>query len=203
MHQPPQNRKAEHEDPHEQYNPIPRVVLGLVAALVVWAVAYIVMAQPDGLAELGDRRQPSTLALPDNATTSAAVNGGQIYAAKCQACHQASGQGLPGVFPPLAGASWVTGSPDALLQIVLHGFTGPIEVLGNTYNGAMPAFGGQISDAELAAVATFIRSQWGNTATAVTHEDVASARARSSQRDVPWSNVAELHDFLATGQKPP
>lgn len=203
MHQPPQNRKAEHEDPHEQYNPVPRVVLGLVVALVVWAVAYIVVARPDGRAELGDRRQPSTLAQPDNTASTATVDGGQSYVAKCQACHQANGEGLPGVFPPLAGASWVTGSPEVLLQIVLHGLNGPIEVSGKTYNGAMPAFGGQMSDAELAAVATFIRSEWGNAAAPVTLEDASAAKARSSQRDAPWNDTAELQGFLAAGGKTP
>ncbi|KRC04554.1 cytochrome C oxidase Cbb3 [Hydrogenophaga sp. Root209] len=203
MDQIPQNPKAEHEDPHEQYNPVPRVVLGLVVALVIWAIVYIFVAHPDGRAELGDQRPLSTLA-PSGATPStAAVDGGQSFAAKCQACHQANGQGLPGVFPPLAGSSWVTGSPDALLQIVLHGLNGPIEVAGNTFNGSMPAFGEQMSDAELAAVASFIRSEWGNAAAEVTSEDVGSARGRSNGRNTPWNNTGELQGFLADEGKTP
>ena len=95
MQQPEQSRKSEHADPHEQYNPVPRVVLGLASALVVWAVAYILMARPDGLAGLGDQRLPNTLAQGTATLQGAAVDGRQLFVAKCQACHQANGQGLP------------------------------------------------------------------------------------------------------------
>lgn len=199
MQQPPQNRKSENEDPHEQFNPVPRVVLGLVAALVIWAIAYITMERPDGLAGLGDQRQPSTLVQADAPASGAAVDGRQLFVAKCQACHQATGQGLPGVFPPLAGASWVKDDPAALIQILLHGLNGPIEVAGTTYNGAMPAFGEQMDDAELAGVLSFIRSEWGNTSTAVDAQAVAAARKASAERKVPWDGAAELLAFLAAG----
>jgi mono/diheme cytochrome c family protein len=197
MQQPEQNRNSEHADPHEQYNPVPRVVLGLVLALVVWAVAYIFMARPDGMAGLGDQRLPQTLAQGAAPQPGAAVDGRQLFVAKCQACHQAGGQGLPGVFPPLAGSSWVKGEPELPVQILLHGLNGPIEVAGVTYNGAMPAFGEQMSDAELAAVLTFIRGEWGNAGAAVDTAAVEAARKASAERKEPWSGVAELQKFLA------
>lgn len=203
MQQPEQSRKSEHADPHEQYNPVPRVVLGLVLALVVWAVAYIFMARPDGLAGLGDQRAPETLAQGDSPQQGAAVDGRQLFIAKCQACHQASGQGLPGVFPPLAGSDWVKGEPEVTIQILLHGLNGPIEVAGATYNGAMPAFGEQMSDAELAAVLSFIRSEWGNASSTVEVAAVEAARKASPQRREPWSGVIELQKFLApAGARP-
>ena len=177
MPQPPQTRKSEHADPHEQYNPVPRVVLGLVLALVVWAIGYIVLA-------------------PQEAAAGAAIDARQLFVAKCQACHQASGQGLPGVFPPLAGAAWVTGAPEAPLQIVLHGMNGAIEVSGTTYSGAMPAFGEQMSDAEIAALLTHIRSQWGNASAAVDAATVQAARQASAGRTAPWNGAAELLTFL-------
>lgn len=98
MQQPDQSRRSEHADPHEQYNPVPRLVLGLALALVVWAVAYILMARPDGLARLGDQRLPDTLAQGTAASKGGAIDGRQLFVAKCQACHQVNGQGLPGVF---------------------------------------------------------------------------------------------------------
>lgn len=203
MQQPEQSRKSEHADPHEQYNPVPRVVLGLSLALVVWAVAYILMARPDGLAGLGDQRLPNTLAQGTATLQGAAVDGRQLFVAKCQACHQANGQGLPGVFPPLAGASWVKGSAEVPVQILLHGLNGPIEVAGATYNGAMPAFGEQLNDAELAAVLSFVRSEWGNSSPAVEVEVVQSARKVSAERTEPWSSAADLEKFLAsTGARP-
>ncbi|RZL92014.1 MAG: cytochrome c [Variovorax sp.] len=199
MQQPPQSRDSEHADPHEQYNPVPRVVLGLALALVVWGVAYILMARPDGLAGLGDQRLPDTLAQGAAPASGASIDGRQLFVAKCQACHQASGQGLPGVFPPLAGSSWVKGPAEVSVQILLHGLNGPIEVAGATYNGSMPAFGEQMNDAELAAVLSFIRSEWGNTSPGVEAEHVQVARKASAQRSEPWPNVADLEKFLAAG----
>jgi mono/diheme cytochrome c family protein len=203
MQQPEQSRKSEHADPHEQYNPVPRVVLGLALALVVWAVAYILMARPDGLAGLGDQRLPNTLAQGTAPLQGATVDGRQLFVAKCQACHQANGQGLPGVFPPLAGASWVKGPAEIPVQILLHGLNGPIEVAGTTYNGAMPAFGEQLNDAELAAVLSFVRGEWGNSSPAVDVEVVQGARKASAERTDPWPSVAELEKFLASpGARP-
>ncbi|RJG04236.1 c-type cytochrome [Noviherbaspirillum sedimenti] len=194
--QPQQNRNSENPDPTEQNNPVPRVVMGLALALALWGVGYIFMAEPDGVAELGDRRVPAALA-PSAAQSQGKVDGKQVYAANCQACHQATGQGLPGVFPPLANSSWVKGEPQVLTQIILHGLTGPIEVAGITYNGAMPAFGAQLGDAEIAAVATFIRNEWGNGSAAVEAASVTATRQASDRRSAPWQDVKELQEFIA------
>jgi mono/diheme cytochrome c family protein len=203
MKQPEQSRKSENADPHEQFNPVPRVVLGLACALVLWAIAYILMARPDGLAGLGDQRVPGTLAQGTAPAAGAAVDGRQVFVAKCQACHQAAGQGLPGVFPPLAGSSWVKGPAEIPMQILLHGLNGPIEVAGTTYNGAMPAFGEQMGDAELAGVLSFIRGEWGNAAPAVEAEAVQAARKASAERTEPWPGIAEIEKFVGgAGAKP-
>lgn len=193
---PTQSRSTEHDDPHEQYNPVPRVVLGLVAGLVVWAVAYIVSARPDGIPALGDRRPPEVLAKGAAPASGVAVDGRQLYVAKCQACHQATGQGLPGVFPPLAKSPWVGDPVQIPLQIVLHGLNGPIEVAGITYNGSMPAFGEQMSDAEVAAVLSFVRSEWGNSGAPVDAAAVQAAR-KASDRSGPWLGIEELQRFVA------
>ena len=67
------------------------------------------------------------------------------------------GCGLAGVFPTLAGSEWVNGDIHTLSAAVLHGINSKLTVKGQTYNGAMPTFGSQISDAELAAVLTHVR----------------------------------------------
>jgi len=77
MPQPPQTRHSEHADPHEQYNPVPRVMIGLVLALVVWAIGYIVLARPDGMAGLGDQRDPVALAPSEAGAAGAAINASQ------------------------------------------------------------------------------------------------------------------------------
>lgn len=189
---PKQTRSSEHADPKELYNPVPRVFLGLIIGLIVWAIFYIFNADPTGVASLGDRRIPSTLAASAGDDQGGVVDGRQIYTTTCQACHQATGQGLPGVFPPLAGASWVTGDPNILAQIVLHGLTGPIEVAGTTYNGAMPGFGAQLNDAQIAAVLTFIRSEWGNASPAVDKVTIKEARAATTSQAEPWKNVDDI-----------
>jgi mono/diheme cytochrome c family protein len=164
-------------------------------------VSYIFLAHVDGGAALGDRRNPDALAEAAGSGQRIA-NGGQLFAANCQACHQASGQGLPGVFPPLAGSPWVAGNPAVLTQILLHGMTGPIEVLGTTYNGAMPAFDKQLNDEEIAAVASHIRNQWGNSAAPVEPATVADARKASAKREEPWHGPKEIEQFLSADPKP-
>jgi ubiquinol-cytochrome c reductase cytochrome b subunit len=101
-----------------------------------------------------------------------AHNGAQVYATNCSSCHQATGQGLPGAFPPLAGNPYVTGPPTAVIHTLLYGLAGA-KVEGKSYGAQMPAWKGQLSNGDIAAVITYIRSSWGNKASAVTEADVA------------------------------
>jgi len=118
------------------------------------------------------------------------VNGATVYSGTCAACHQSSGEGAAGLFPPLAGSEYVTGDPIRLIHMVLQGLTGPVTVNGATYNGQMPPWQ-QLSDAELGAVLSYIRRSWGNTAAEVTTEDVARERAATATRSGPWT-IGEL-----------
>jgi len=117
----------------------------------------------------------------------APVSGASVFANRCAACHQANGLGLPGAFPPLAGSEYVLGEEEPVVRIVLGGLTGPVTVQGQTFNGAMPAWADQLSDAEIAAVLTYVRSSWGNRAEAVTAEQVARERAATIGRTAPWT----------------
>lgn len=118
------------------------------------------------------------------------AQGKQVYQT-CSACHQASGEGMPGQFPPLKGSKWVLASgPDRIIRIVLNGLTGPIEVAGETWQGVpMPAIGSGFSNQEIAAVLTYIRQneEWGHNASAVTPEEVAAVREKVSDRSAPWT----------------
>ncbi|TAM78464.1 c-type cytochrome [bacterium] len=100
--------------------------------------------------------------------------GKTIYLQKCAACHNASGAGIAGTFPPLAANAFVTGDPKAVIDIVVNGKTGPLTVEGKPYNGAMPAWKGQLTNAQIASIVTYIRNDWGNKAGAVTEAQVAA-----------------------------
>jgi mono/diheme cytochrome c family protein len=121
-----------------------------------------------------------------------AARGEDLYVQHCASCHGQQGAGI-GPFPPLAGAEWVTGDEDTAIRILLHGVQGRIEVDDRIYNNVMPAFGRRLSDEEVAALLSFVRSAWGNEAEAVSPEDVAEIRRRHAGRAQPWT-VAQLRD---------
>ena len=98
----------------------------------------------------------------------------------CFTCHQANGEGLAGQFPPLAGSDWVLGDKDRLIKISMYGLMGEIEVNGVKYNNVMAPPGippGSLTDEQIANVLTYIRNDWGNSASAVSPEEVATVRA--------------------------
>ena len=115
--------------------------------------------------------------------------GAQVYATTCVTCHQRDGRGVPGAYPPLAGTPWVTGDEGRLVRLVLHGLRGPIDVDGVRYSNVMTAHG-FLSDDQIAAVVTYVRSEFGNAAGPVTPEQVAAVRAAEPRRG-PWT-AAEL-----------
>ena len=140
--------------------------------------------------------KPATKPTAKSAAAAAAVattapqqgpDGKQIFSTTCAACHQATGLGVEGTYPPLAGSDWVNGDDGKLARIILHGLTGPVEVAGETYAGAMPPWGGVLKDADIAAVATYIRSAWGNKAAPVTTAKVAGIRSANASRKTPWT----------------
>ena len=118
------------------------------------------------------------------------VNGAAVFAGTCAACHQATGLGTPGMFPPLAGSEYVNGDAARMIRLVLHGLSGPVTVKGSTFNGQMPPWK-QLSDAELAAVISYVRTSWGNTGGAVAASDIAAERTATSSRTGPWT-IGEL-----------
>lgn len=94
-----------------------------------------------------------------------AADGDTVFKQNCAACHQANGQGIPGAFPALAKDKFVVGAPQPLIATLLKG------------RKAMPSFKGTLKDDQIAAVLTYIRSSWGNTAPAIPPAAVAAARA--------------------------
>ncbi len=104
------------------------------------------------------------------------ASGEKLYASNCASCHQANGQGLPGVFPPIAASDWIAGNDkNAHIEAMLNGVRGEITVNGQKYNGVMPGFA-HLTDLDLAAIATFERNSWGNDGGMVTPDEVKALR---------------------------
>ena len=107
------------------------------------------------------------------------AKGANLYTANCSACHQASGAGLPGAFPPLKGNA-VVNDDDATehIHVVLHGLQGTA-IGGAAYGGVMPPFAATLSDGDIAAILDYERTSWGNHGKSVAAAQVAAERAKA------------------------
>lgn len=135
------------------------------------------------------KQEPTQQEAP--AATAGSGKGEAVYRQICASCHQAAGQGIPGVYPPLAGSQLLQGDPTVPIRIVLHGFQGRIERQGKVYNGVMTPWGNVLSDDDVAAVLTYIRSAWGNSAPPITADQVQEVRQKTQGRAQPYTE-AEL-----------
>jgi mono/diheme cytochrome c family protein len=110
--------------------------------------------------------------------------GEAAYLAVCANCHLEHGRGMAPAYRSLVGSAWATGDADRSIAIVLYGVQGPVVDERSTYHTAMLAFGSgaPMSDTAVAAVVTYMRTSWGNTASAVTVADVARVKARYAGR---------------------
>ena len=100
--------------------------------------------------------------------------GKNVFRQNCAACHQPDGDGVAGVFPPLAESDWLRGGAEKAVEAVLNGLSGPIVVNGEGYNGVMPSM--RMSDTEIANVLTFVYSSWNNPGDEITVDDVRKIR---------------------------
>ena len=130
--------------------------------------------------------------------------GQQLYTTVCAACHQPNGRGNAALAPPLAGSDWVSGPPERLVRVVLHGLYGPIEVSGQKWNLNMPGLGatGLFDDEKIAGVISYIRRAWGNTAAPIEPALVAAVRKETDGRTLPW-RAEELAQVAAKADAPP
>ncbi len=124
-------------------------------------------------------RTPDQLATyqPQSGAAALAARGRTVYESVCGLCHGSDGLGKPGQVPPLAGSDWVAKDMVSLARVPLAGLNGPIKVSGKDWNLAMAPMGAGLSDTELAAVLTYIRTSWGNQSGACDESDMKSVRA--------------------------
>jgi mono/diheme cytochrome c family protein len=181
-------------DPSDGSEPIPMWMLAAITALTLFCGGYL------GFYSGGFRgdvfnftpdfsvRVPVVTGPPDPR-----VLGKKVFTANCTACHQSTGLGQPGQFPPLVGSEFVLGdAPNRLIAIVLHGIQGSIKVHGTVYNGAMPAWE-TLGDEKVAAVLSYVRNEWGNSAPNISKEAVAAIREKTKgQLGNPWTEAQLL-----------
>ena len=130
----------------------------------------------------------------DDAQSPQSDRGRAVFGSYCAACHQPDGKGLMGNVPPLDNSTWLTGSEQRLIRIVLHGLRGPIEIDGKNFNREMPGFGLVLSDADIAAVLMHVRRRYGETENVIMQENVQEIRAATGGRTEYWT-VEELEGF--------
>ena len=188
----------EKEEPQEGFSPVPIFLMFIFAALCFWGGVYLVehsggyrwdAYSPDFNPNAGAPK-PIEITLFDR--------GAKVSRNQCAQCHQADGNGVLGVYPPLVASNWVTGHPQVVSRILINGLNGPIVVKGSNYNGNMPAFGSSglaLSDKDIAGVITYIRQEWGNSASDVTAATIAEYSDLYSGRSVPWQ-AADLKEGL-------
>ena len=188
----------EKEEPQEGFSPVPIFLMFIFAALCFWGGVYLVehsggyrwdAYSPDFNPNAGAPK-PIEITLFDR--------GAKVYRNQCAQCHQADGNGVVGVYPPLVASNWVTGHPQVVSRILINGLNGPIVVKGSNYNGNMPAFGSSglaLSDKDIAGVITYIRQEWGNSASDVTVATIAEYSDLYAGRSVPWQ-AADLKEGL-------
>ncbi|ATC62870.1 cytochrome C [Nibricoccus aquaticus] len=207
----------EKPEPAEGYSPMPLFLLGFVSAMIFIVSVYFVHNRggigpslKSGVSGLtfkeaalvyDERYDPATApgagAVKELTPEQVLASGKKLYAT-CATCHQPTGTGLAGTYPPLAKSEWVLGSEDRLIRILLNGLKGEITVEGNKYNGLMPAFGKvpnsgyNWTDDKIAHVLTFIRHEWGNAAAPITTAKVKEIREQvAAARPGNWTE-AEL-----------
>ena len=169
------------------YSAFPLVLLGVMCSLVFFGSIYLAHYSAHFDPAIYNEHQKPRVGAAEVVTVTPAQLGKKVFTQICIVCHQATGTGIPGVFPPLAGSEWANGSEERIIRIVLHGLNGKITVSGKEFNNAMASLGGTLKDEQIANALTYVRSEWGNNAPAVSAETVAKIRAENASHTAPWT----------------
>ena len=198
--------KRENPEPVEGNGTLPPSLMLLFAAVICISGVYLgiyhggfegsVFNESESTPALFSSKKAASAAVGEVAAELSLVEQGKAVYSNCQPCHQASGLGIPAQFPPLVGTDYVIGSEKRLVAILLKGLGGPISIAGTNYNGAMPAWEKALSDKKIAAVASYIRSTWGNAAPEISEAKVAALKKQLADRSAPYTE-AELQAIPA------
>lgn len=135
------------------------------------------------VALMSQTQKPAQTKKPASSASKAAIaasmeRGKQVYLEQCLACHQVDATGVQGMNPPLVKTKWVLGDKTTLVQLVLKGMTGEVEINGDTYHNVMAPHS-DLTDQQIADVLTYIRNNFGNKASAITAAEVKAIRAKT------------------------
>ncbi len=207
--------QREKPEPSADVTPMPLWLTGICAAAMVWAGTYFGVFHGGLSANVFNEYESSPAVLfpqPQKAGGKAAATeapqslaqaGKGVFGQYCQACHQTTGMGAPGQFPPLVKSEYVIGSEKRLIAILLKGAQGPITVLGetHTYSGNMVPWEAQLSAKKIAAVASYIRQEWGNNAPEISEAKVNAAKKEFAAQAAQWTE-AQLQQIPADATLP-
>jgi mono/diheme cytochrome c family protein len=184
----------EKEDPSDGYEPVSLWLITFSFALIFWGGMYLVIHSGGFRADVFNSNLVTwdgAGAAKDTGPPDPMVVGKRIFTQNCAVCHQTTGLGVEGQFPPLVESEWVLSQDwhgdNHLVKLVLSGLQGPVTVKGRPYNNAMTAFGEVLDDDQISAVLTYVRNEWGNAAPPIPPEFVASIRAETADRKTPWT----------------
>lgn len=149
----------------------------------IWRIMYKGKKSAFGenaLAKLEERKRTRTNIkdpdeILDNLETGMVEAGEKVYNLYCSTCHQRDGRGDGNRFPPISESKMVNGRNKALIELILKGMEGPVIIQGLAYNGVMPAHD-FLSDAEVSALLTFIRKNFGNNSQSISPKEVEKVR---------------------------
>ncbi len=181
-----ENAGGTQPDEKGHYSMMPLVILFVFSGLIFFAGTYLNKYNGLYKANAIDPTAPVVTGGPKAPAIDPVVQGKKLYEQVCTTCHMADGNGVPSIYPPLAGSEWVNGSEERVIRIVLHGLNGPVTVKGTNFpgNAQMPAVGKVAgsgynwSDDKIAAVLTYVRQAFGNTSPAITADKVAAIHGK-------------------------
>jgi len=125
--------------------------------------------------------------------------GEEVYKVACIACHQATGEGMPGAFPPLAKSDYLLSNPERAVTVVVRGLTGEVTVNNVKYNSVMPAMT-QLGDQQVADVVNYVLNSWGNKGGSVTVQRVAAERAAAAKEGITAASPTQHPTTVAETQ---
>ncbi len=180
----------ERSEPMEGHEPTPLWLVTLIGVLLFWGGFYMQRYSGGFKPLVFDERSSGQMPQAQGPIKVDMVTlGKRTFQNTCQACHQETGLGLPGQYPPLAGSEWVgAADPSRIIRIVLDGFSGPVQVKGQAFNNTMVPWRNTFTDQQIAAVLTYVRQGWGNKAAPVSEDQVKAIREQTKgHAGRPWS----------------
>jgi mono/diheme cytochrome c family protein len=186
--------------------PVPIWLVGLIGFGIFWAGAYLFSFSGGFKADVFDFQPKFGVEGGAKVAPDPKVVGKALFSANCITCHQATGLGVPGQYPPLAGSEVALGdATNHLIAIVLKGLQGPVVIEGKPFNNAMQAWEGQYTDSQLASILTYVRSDWGNNAPPITADMVKQIRDEFKDRKEQWTwpEIEKIPPKNLTGGAPP